>query len=44
MKWDDIDFEARRIRIAKATKTGSRVVPMLGAVQELDVAPDRTIH
>ena len=36
LKWDDIDFETRRIRIAKATKTGSRVVPMLGAVQELE--------
>ena len=36
LTWDDIDFESRRISIAKDTKTGSRVIPMLGAVTELE--------
>ena len=36
LTWEDIDFENRRLRIAKETKTGSRVVPMLGAIHELE--------
>lgn len=36
LTWADVDFAERRIRIAKKTKTGSRVVPMLGAVTELE--------
>ena len=36
LTWPDVDFESRRINIAKDTKTGSRVVPMLGAVTELE--------